>query len=1285
MPPVRRFYRGDKYSDAGGYQLVNPSEYWAVNASRLLNNRFLAKDSVWLRIHNWLREMVQKIRGILGLRSDAPILKALGEVMDPKNFGVERGGNFMVDTVLANTSAMAEDGVLNNLASNTQARAEMPDAERRDAAPESTADTKAGDVIVTFNGRNMATAPRPENADKPSAWKAARDRVLSFLRKVYDDPVTVESRNGDKIIIAYSGIKHALNNGVPSLQESALALHIGEAINSAELESVSPDKKGREDPFAVTTYATHVKFDGVPHRATIYVRNHTDGNRYYDHATVEIGSPPGQSESLGAPNGRTSKPTPPFSGLDISLSEVDFKLKPTDSSPNFSLADDFDGTNPDAMFSRAPSPASNPAGAVMDALRGAGDISLPAGYLVNDFITSHGKLSWWDKSIGTMSNLAKRNPMFRPVYDAAQNFLNDVSTYATEAADQAPTLLPKLEKLRDLFKSPLSAADTKAISGPVFEGTLMWTRDDTGQPVPEPDPQKAGLVWSNAELCDRYGLTGDLQANGSWSGQIGLYHEARRAVNQSLTDLAISDMIRYAGKDVDAVARQARDSGDVRRARDILVDHMVDLLNTEPERAGVLLATITTLGDKAGHATDMMRKGYFPLSRFGHYTVDVTENGERVYFGMYETQAEANREARKLREAFPSAALKQGTMPESAYKMFAGVSPETVELFGQMLGLEPGGSEASSQAFQEYIKLAKNNKSAMKRLIMRKGVAGYSEDAGRVLAGFIYSNARQSAKNMHLGVLAKAVQDIREYKGEGELLDTAEALHNYVTNPTPEAPKLKALLFAQFLGGSVASALVNLTQPLMVTFPYLSQFGGAIKAAKQMKSALPDALKWASGKSTGDLALDAALKQAEEDGTLSPQEVHNLIAQAGGAGALRAGNGTKMGDVAAAGSNAMSRLMLVWGRPFSLAEQYNRQVSFIAAYRTAVEQGMPNPAKFAEKVVNETQFVYTKANRPAWARGAIGSTLFTFKTYSISYVELLVRMAKSGPEGKKAALIALGVMFLMSGLQGLPGADDLDDVIDGALQRMGYNFGSKTAKREFLAKYLGDGGARFMLHGISGLPGAPIDIGNRLGLGNLAPGTGMFVKKTDHTQDVAELFGPAGSMAKQWLQGADQLTQGNFGKALEAVLPVAAQNIYQGGKMAATGRYDDRAGRKVIDTDLVDAAFKAIGLQPNDVSRVQQATREVQQMISLNKMRETEIADLWAKGRIERDPEMVEKAKRQRDQWNLDNPTSKISIDPSQVNRRVQQAMMDKAKRIEKTAPREIRATVRQELAEAQQ
>jgi hypothetical protein len=529
-----------------------------------------------------------------------------------------------------------------------------------------------------------------------------------------------------------------------------------------------------------------------------------------------------------------------------------------------------------------------------------------------------------------------------------------------------------------------------------------------------------------------------------------------------------------------------------------------------------------------------------------------------------------------------------------------------------------------------------------------------------------------------MGELAQAVADIP--KGQGELKDHAVRLHEYVKNPQEEAQAFRGLLFAQYIGGSVASAIINTTQPFAVTMPWLSQFGGAASAAKQMGRAAKDAIK----KDTGDKALDAALKRAEEEGIVSPQEVFQLQAQAAGRATLRSGDGTKAGDAMAAASNTLSKLGLAWGRLFGVAEQFNRRTTFIAAYRTAVEQGMGNPAAFAERAISETQFVYSKANKPRWARGAVGATLFTFKQYSVSYVELMHRMAtQGGPEGKKAALLGLAILFMLGGAGGLPFAEDVDDLIDGIMQRMGYNFSSKQAKHDFFAGVLGDEMADFMVRGVSGVAGMPVDVSGRFGMGNLIPGTGLFVKKADSKQDFMELAGPAGDLVRRGIDSAEKLAMGDvFGArgALATAAPLAGQNVAKALEMANTGMYLDKKGRKVLDVDGYDAMAKAIGLQPNDIAKVQDAAFEQQRMVAVNRLREAEIADKWARGVFMSEPDVVAEARADVAQWNEDNPDSPIRVTMPQIARRVREMRLSKAERVAKAAPSEIRARVREEL-----
>lgn len=965
-----------------------------------------------------------------------------------------------------------------------------------------------------------------------------------------------------------------------------------------------------------------------------------------------------------------------------------------------------------AMFSRS---MTEKASAIAESVS---DLKLPAGYMLGDLFKRAGTISWWDRTVGTPYNLAQKNQAFKRVFDGAQRFGNDVSKFATIAADEASRLLPKLETLRDIAKTPVSAEDSKAISAPIFEGTLLWTRDGHGKPVRvdelvkeaegmdsetkarelmrrgkldpnvlkmwqglpveqfesiidgkyERDAMQPGIVWSDDELKSQFKLSDE---------QISLYKEFRASTDKSLTNLAVTDMLRYGGKDVESVRDAALAAPDVEAASLLLRDHLFKLAAEEKDRADLLNDTANTIISKSDRARDLMTQGYAPLSRFGTHTVYVTRGEEQLYYGMFDSPVQASKMGRMMKEQYPDATVKQGTVSQEEYKLFSGVSPETLELFGDMLGLESQGDSESSKAFQLYLKLAKANRSAMKRLIHRKGVAGFSEDAARVLAAFVYSNARQSSTNLNMGEMTEAANAIPQ--GSGQLKDAAVKLVNYVKEPQEEASALRGLLFTQYLAGSVAGGLMNASQPFTVTLPYLSQWGGLMKAGGRLKDAVRDAVR----STTGDKELDAALKRASDDGVTSPQEVHQLMAQAQGRSSLRSGDGTVVGDAAAKAANALSKFNVAWGKVFSAAEQFNRKTTYIAAYRTAVEEKIEDPDAFARKAVNETQFVYGKANRPQWARGAIGATLFTFKSYSISYLELLSRMARSGPEGRRAALYAVSILFLMGGADGLPFADDVGDLIDGFLQRLGYNVSSKQARHEFFADLLGDDVGRFVSKGLSGLPGAPIDVSGRLGMGNLIPGTGLLVKKKDSSNDATEVLGPAGDLAKRAGQAVGQLVDGKPLDAAKSIAPRAMSNLIQAWDMASTGMYRDQGGKKVVDATAFEAAMKGLGFQPNAVARLQEAGRATDQIKQTYLVRQSELTHDMERAIFEGDEEAKADVRDAIKRWNADNTTTPIKLNMPSILRQVRLMRMDKAQRLETTAPKAIRQEVRRQLSEA--
>ncbi len=171
----------------------------------------------------------------------------------------------------------------------------------------------------------------------------------------------------------------------------------------------------------------------------------------------------------------------------------------------------------------------------------------------------------------------------------------------------------------------------------------------------------------------------------------------------------------------------------------------------------------------------------------------------------------------------------------------------------------------------------------------------------------------------------------------------------------------------------------------------------------------------------------------------------------------------------------------------------------------------------------------------------------TFKTYSVSYLELMHRMwTQGGPEGKRAVGWAIAMLLLMSGAGGLPFMEDAEDLIDGAAQMMGYNLSSKQWRKQLLADVMGKEIADFVEQGVSGLPGAPVDVSGRMGLGNLLPGTGLLLSKQNRERDLLEVAGPAGDLIARGFTAGRKLLTGDAGGAALEVAPTAVPQRGQG-------------------------------------------------------------------------------------------------------------------------------------------
>jgi hypothetical protein len=885
--------------------------------------------------------------------------------------------------------------------------------------------------------------------------------------------------------------------------------------------------------------------------------------------------------------------------------------------------DDLDGT----LYSRAPSRQ-----AFADFMEAAKDR------------TSTSRFNFLHKTLATQLHKAWVDKDYSKVFERAQDFERDIARAAARPAEAAPDLMPAFDNVRSAWhRFTHGNKDAERIKE---VGAALWAGTLEGGPEPH-----TGKVWSAAQLRERFKFDDE---------QIKLYEQARAAIGASLDESAAAlafEMVKaYAPGLRDAVRREP---GKLRE----LLEGERELLEAMGDDASAALYQALGVLDRAD---ELKAGGYMPLMRFGKYAVSVTNDaGEVLHFEKHETELQAKTAALKLRREYPAAKVERSTMDTEGFKLFAGVDPESVALFAKQLE-----GHIQDDALQQWYRNAVSERSAMKRMIgPRKGTAGFDQDLRRVLASFITSNARLAARQLNMGDMTAAIQDMRERRVAGDVVDEAVKLKEYLENPDEPFKGLRSLMFTWYLGGSVASAAVNATQPLMMTLPYLSQFGSATKA-------LLGATKEAMTGKVSDEKLAKAMQRAAEDGKVDPQEIHHLYHE-GMSGVIDRLPG---GDSLKARAQGAATL---WGYMFGAVENFNRRLTFIAAYRMA--EGKPelgDPYSFAIKAIDETQGIYGKSNRPNWARGtgsfgAVGVAAFTFKQYSIGYVELLVRLAKSGPKGQLAVASMLGLLFLAAGMQGLPFAEDLEDLADTVAQKLGYRGNSRAAMREILHDKMGTQLGDLVMYGASGA--LPLDIQGRLGMGNLAPATGIFMEtnRDRKGQQIAEIFGPMGGFASQV---GDAYDAKNFSSFMSSFAPIAIKNAYMGYEMAESGEYVDRRGRKVTETDDTDAFLKSIGFQPTSVASVRRPERLIAQDVMRVRQVEADIVRMRAQAMAESDPDLRREADEALREWNDKNPELRIGIKDSQVARMVKEMRRTSRDRLLDTAPRETRKALEDSL-----
>lgn len=695
-----------------------------------------------------------------------------------------------------------------------------------------------------------------------------------------------------------------------------------------------------------------------------------------------------------------------------------------------------------------------------------------------------------------------------------------------------------------------------------------------------------------------------------------------------------------------------------RKARDDYRAHfgqVRDALAERLARAGQDAETVRRLKERFDNELGGV---YFPLARFGDYLVVVKDaDGNSVNVSRAETLSEAE----KLRDALKadfgagfkvSPVMKSRDYIQSRDAVSGGFMKELGEAVG-MLDLDPAQQAELNDTLTQLYLNSLPDTSWAKHGIHRKGVPGFSDDARRAYAQNMGSGANYLAKLRYADRMAEQLDvmqdfvDGRKYE-EGfnqrqlqRVADEMRKRHEAVMNPNPSklAQALTGFGFLWMMGMSPASAIVNLSQTAMVAYPVMAAKWGYADAARELLRASKQiGLKVGEKFNTIEDSLNedekAAFQKAVDYGVIDLSQAHDLA-------------GVANGDPGLAGS-AWQKVMDKASWLFHHAEKFNRQVTFVAAYRLAKRAGADSEAAFeqAKKATYDGHFDYAAQNRPRFMMGNVAKVVFLFKQYSQNILYALGRNAYLAFKGDKEARKTLAGLLvshaMASGILGLPFVSTLLAVASMLGSDDDDPWDAEAALRNMLADTFGDKAGEVMAKGFSRL--TPLDVSGRLGLNQLVfPDIqdGLAGKKWAESLVV----GSTGAVVGAGIGAADgvqKILDGRYMEGLESMLPVAIRNPLKAVRYATDGQVDKSGITVKDDFNLFELAGQAAGFRSSDLALKQEGKSAVYRRDRALSAARAKILSAMAKAVMEQDAAALRELRSVVAQWNRKHPERAI-------------------------------------------
>lgn len=515
----------------------------------------------------------------------------------------------------------------------------------------------------------------------------------------------------------------------------------------------------------------------------------------------------------------------------------------------------------------------------------------------------------------------------------------------------------------------------------------------------------------------------------------------------------------------------------------------------------------------------------------------------------------------------------------------------------------------------------------------------------------------------------KAKSLLRWYSESPDIVVSTEDLLSTAGSP------LKMMTVTLQLGGSVATAVMNLTSLYTHSIPYLAEYnastgrgGGfgytavgkaiheAMNAVKNPRMADTDFINeiitkksWAEYGMTEDEII--FLRDQTAEGTLQAAQQNALLGSARGMIRDRLG----------------AQVIQGWMSMFTYTEQLNRRTTALASYRMNRDRliaGGADPKAFtdaesdafkyasdeARDSVNYSQGEYAMYNRPAAFRGNIMQYIFMYKMFVVNTMQMIRHLP---PRGQ---IVVLAALFLLSGTKGLPFADDIMDLIDAILQMLNIKMAPVEVELAKFADALIPGSSPIVLRGLMDqYTGASIS--TRAGMGDLIPLTGAFRAGVDPWREFSNLAGPVFSGVSGLLStagglgaaGISAVTGGPPTDILEVIRnsPVAAlRGVTDALVYTTQGAITNARGQVVAEDPTWNVImFRALGFYPAEATKANDVQRVSKYHDQYAKQIKAKFIGDYVKARMSGDNERVSAVLKKVQAWNRDAKGTGLEID----------------------------------------